>query len=45
VHAYSNALRAFALTPVVIDGASASIAGLGEIFRLSPPIGAHRATG
>jgi len=45
VHAYSKALRAFGLTPGVIDGGSASIAGLGEIFRLSQTAGAQRAAG
>jgi 2-dehydro-3-deoxygalactonokinase len=45
VHAYSNALRAFGLTSDVIDGGAASIAGLGEIFRLSGTAGAHRAAG
>jgi hypothetical protein len=43
--AYSTALRAFGLAPDVIDGGSASLAGLGEIFRLSQPGGAQRATG
>jgi len=45
VHAYSNALRAFGLIPGVIDGGSASIAGLGEIFRLSQTAWAQRAAG
>ena len=45
VRAYSTALRAFGLAPDVIDGGSASLAGLGEIFRLSQPGGAQRATG
>ncbi|MEJ0086187.1 MAG: 2-dehydro-3-deoxygalactonokinase [Pseudomonadota bacterium] len=44
IRAYSTALRAFGLTRGVIDGGSASIAGLGEIFRLSQPAGAQRAT-
>jgi 2-dehydro-3-deoxygalactonokinase len=45
VRAYSSALRAFGLTPGVIDGGSASLAGLGEIFRLSQAAGAQRASG
>jgi 2-dehydro-3-deoxygalactonokinase len=45
VHAYSNALRAFGFTPGVIDGGAASIAGLGEIIRLSHRAGDQRATG
>ncbi|MEO8063743.1 MAG: 2-dehydro-3-deoxygalactonokinase [Pseudomonadota bacterium] len=45
IHAYSTALRAFGLAPGVIDGGSASIAGLAEIFRLSQSAGAQRAAG
>ena len=45
VQAYSKALRAFGLTPGVIDGGSASVAGLGEIFRLSQIAGARRVAG
>jgi len=45
VRTYSTALRAFGFSPAVIDGGSASLAGLGEIFRLSQPGGAQRATG
>jgi 2-dehydro-3-deoxygalactonokinase len=45
IRAYSTALRTFGLTPTVIDGGSASIAGLGEIFRLSQTAGARRAAG
>jgi 2-dehydro-3-deoxygalactonokinase len=45
VRAYSRALSAFGLTPQVIDGGSASLAGLGAIFRLSPMAGAQRAAG
>jgi 2-dehydro-3-deoxygalactonokinase len=45
VRAYSSALRAFGLTPQTVDGGSASLAGLGEIFRLSDPGSAQRATG
>jgi 2-dehydro-3-deoxygalactonokinase len=43
IRAYSNAMRAFGLTAAVIDGGSASIAGLGEIFRLTQTPGAQRA--
>jgi 2-dehydro-3-deoxygalactonokinase len=43
VRAYSTALRAFGLTPGVIDGGSASLAGLGQIFRLSLSSGGQRA--
>ena len=45
VRAYSSALRAFGLTPEVIDGGSASLAGLGEIFRLSQTRSGQRAAG
>ena len=45
VRAYSSALRAFGLGAEVIDGGSASLAGLGEIFRLSTQAGAQRAAG
>jgi 2-dehydro-3-deoxygalactonokinase len=43
IHAYSSALRAFGLKPAVIDGGSASIAGLSEIFRLSRAAGVQLA--
>ena len=42
VHAYSGALRAFGLASETIDGAAASLAGLGDIFRLTHPAGAQR---
>src|SRR5262249_26095390 len=40
--AYQLALRSFGHDAVIIDGGAAVLAGLGEIFRLSP-MGAQRA--
>ena len=45
VRAYSSALRAFGLAPEAIDGGAASLAGLGEIFRLTRGEGVQRASG
>jgi 2-dehydro-3-deoxygalactonokinase len=45
VRAYTSALRGFDLTPQVIDGGSAALAGLGEIFQLSQEGSAQRAAG
>jgi len=45
VRAYSRALRVFGLNAGVIDGGAASLAGLGEIHRLTQRGGEQRATG
>jgi 2-dehydro-3-deoxygalactonokinase len=45
VRAYSSALRGCGLEHDAIDGAAASLAGLGEIFRLSAWRGAQRVAG
>jgi 2-dehydro-3-deoxygalactonokinase len=45
IRAYAHALRTFGLASSIIDGGSASIAGLGEIFRLSRTSGEQSAFG
>lgn len=45
VHSYARALRASGLNAGVIDGGAASLAGLGEIHRLTQQRGEQRATG
>ena len=45
VRAYASAMRTFGLTPETVDGGSASLAGLGEIFKLADHGSAQRATG